>query len=97
MKGSGAALEVKNPVAEVDVKQVGQARRLTQLAGKKIGLCSNRKPGANWTLDSVAQLLGERHEDIRFERFDFTFPFSLAAIERMSESNCDGFIGTNAD
>ena len=97
MQGVQATLEVLNPVADVDVKQLGKARRLADLTGKKVGLCSNRKPGAGWVLDSVAQLLAERYENVRFERFDFPFPFPLAGIEQMAESGFDALVGTSAD
>ena len=97
MKGVGEVLEVMNPVADVDVKQVAQGPRLTLLTGKKIGLCSNRKPGATATLDRVAERLGEELENVTFERFNFAFPFPPAAIQQMAESNCDGFVAASAD
>ncbi len=98
MLGNRQTLEVLNPDADIDARKIRPAQRVQVLAGKKIGLASNRKPGANWVLKRVSQSLSKQFSGVTFENFDFVErPFTKAAIEMMSKSGCDAFVGSNAD
>lgn len=62
-------LVVANPVAESEVQRVAPAARPGDLAGKKIGLYWNMKPGGNIGLDRVEARLRERYPSTEFVRF----------------------------
>lgn len=98
MTASPQVIEVLSPQADIDARKIRPAKRIPTFDGKKIGLASNRKPGANWVLDRIAQLLSERYRDVKFERFDYAArPFTAANMEQMVKSGCDAFVGSNGD
>ena len=63
-------LEIANPVADVVIPKVEPAKRPADLAGKRIGLYWNYKPGGNVALDEVERLLRERYPSAQFIRFE---------------------------
>jgi hypothetical protein len=97
MERGSETLQVLNPVAQVDVEKVTVAGRVTVLTGKKIGLCSNRKPGSATALNRIAELLSGQFTGLTFERFDFPTQFPPEAIPQMADSGCDAIISASAD
>ena len=74
--------EVLTPWAEVDpVPLRAISPRLTDLAGKKIGLFHNSKRAARPALDMVEQKLKTRFPTLEFTRFLRTPNISMAEIE----------------
>jgi len=62
--------EVLNPWAEADPVPVkGIADRITDLAGKKIGLFRNSKRAASLALDEVEKKFKERYPTLEFSPF----------------------------
>ena len=62
-------LQIMSPAADrVDFK-VPPAPRLASLGGKTIGLYNNMTGGADIAVDRVAEHIGNRFPDVRFERY----------------------------
>jgi hypothetical protein len=58
---------IRNPKGEIESKKVfAPAPRLPSLAGKRIALVSNTKPGVDTFMDAVESLLKARYPDISF-------------------------------
>lgn len=95
--GSNGVLDVLDPVAVVAAKTVTPAPRLPNLEGRKIGLYWNTKPGGNIGLEEAAKLLGEKYENISFEKFYYRYPVGKAVLEQVKKSGCDAIIGSTAD
>ncbi|MBI4191458.1 MAG: hypothetical protein HY525_13095 [Betaproteobacteria bacterium] len=96
--GTGvASLEVMNPVAQIEEGSVRPAARLKDLAGKRIALWWNKKPGGNFAVDRVAELLANRYPGIELRRFSYPFPTNPAALQEVLDSKCDAVIGTSGD
>ena len=67
---SNANYEVLNPWAEADPVPVkGLADRITDLAGKKIGLFRNSKRAASLALDAAKNKLQELYPSMEFSPF----------------------------
>jgi hypothetical protein len=81
-KSNGGYYEVLSPWAEVEpVPLRGISPRLTDLAGKKIGLFFNNKRAARPITDVVEQRLKERFANIEFSRFERVPNVSVAETE----------------
>jgi hypothetical protein len=62
-------LEVLNPMGVIDPpKTFGLSPRVADLAGKKIALMHNNKPGASNLLDALQDLLKRKYPDATFPR-----------------------------
>ena len=64
------SLRVHNPVATKAPLYVRAAARQGSLAGKRIGLIWNGKPGGDVALNVVAEHIGKRFPDASFWRSD---------------------------
>jgi hypothetical protein len=62
-------LEVLNPFAERAEPVVDPAPRLDTLEGKTIGLINTDKPGSNYFLNAVEDLLEEKYPTVKFKYF----------------------------
>lgn len=91
------SLEVLDPVAAIAAKTAPAAPRLRDLSGPKIGLYSNTKPGADGGLDEVARLLGEKFQNLTFEKFGQSHPHGLELLEKIAKSGCEAIISSTAD
>ena len=87
--------EVLNPNAEREVVIATPAPRLPTLSGKKVGLFSNGKPGADVVLDSVMTLLQGKFDNIQFERFPLFLSVGEENIRKMAE--CDAVVAAIGD
>ena len=68
-KPAQITLEVLNPMGVIESPQTfGLSPRVADLAGKKIALMHNNKPGASNLLDAVQELLKKRYPDASFSR-----------------------------
>jgi hypothetical protein len=78
---SSGNYEVLSPWAEADPKPLkGLAPRLTDLAGKKIGLLSNNKRAAPLILDAAERILKERFPTVETSWFKAQ-SFSVSSLE----------------
>jgi hypothetical protein len=78
---AGASYEVLSPWAEADPKPLkGLAPRLTDLAGKKIGLLCNSKRAAPIILNTAERILKQRFPTSETSWFRAQF-FSVSALE----------------
>ena len=74
--------ELLNPWADVDpVPEKGLAPRLTDLAGKKIGLFRNDKRGSKPTMEAIVKILGQKYPTIKFIPFFRKGNISVADTE----------------
>lgn len=96
-ENKAGVLEVLDPVAAVAAKAVSPARRLSDLSGRKIGLYSNNKPGADVVLAEIAKLLGAKFHNLKFENFCHSYPHGNDILENMAKSGCDAIISASAD
>lgn len=88
----GASYEVLSPWAEADPKQLtGISPRLTDLAGKKIGLLCNNKRAAPLILDVAERLLKERFPTCQTSRFN-SRSFSVSALEPERKAEFEDWI-----
>ncbi len=71
-------LLVRNPRGEIEAKRLyPPAKRVADLAGKRIALISNQKEGAATFLDAVESLLKEKYPSVSFVK-QFTATINLA-------------------
>ena len=96
-----AQLEVLNPVAEAEEKNIPPAIRLEDLAGKRVGLYWNIKSGGDAALDRVEEILKERFPDITTSRHIGSVGFMMRHLtpedaEKISQT-CDMVVGTTND
>ncbi len=96
-RGTGTSLGVMNPVADIDERGVRPAARLKDLAGKRIGLWWNTKPGGNFAVDRIAELLEKRYPGIVLRRFTCPFPTKPESLQEVIDSKCDALIGMTGD
>ncbi len=94
-------LVVANPVAEPEVQQIEPAARPSGLAGKRIGLYWNLKPGGNVGLDQVERRLSERYPSSSFVRVQGSVGASVRHLtpkdaDRVAEQ-CEVVVGTTGD
>ena len=70
----GAKLQVLNPRGEIELPAVfAPSARIPDLAGKKIGLYWNGKPGGNHFWNGIEQLLREKLPDTAILRYSGAF------------------------
>lgn len=95
-------LHVLHPVAKKEEKKSGTAtQRLSDLAGKRIGLYWNLKPGGDAALKRAGELLGSRFPDIETK----IYVGSIGAANRFMTKDdikrimaeCSAVIGSTAD
>ena len=96
-----AELIVANPVAESEVQRIEPAPRPHDLAGKRIGLYWNLKPGGNIGLDRVESRLRERFATTEFVRFEGSVGASVRHLtpkdaDRVA-SQVQAVVGTTGD
>jgi len=97
MSEFGGSLRVHNPVATKAPLYVKSADRPASLAGKRIGLLWNGKPGGDIALNVLEEHLSKRYPDATFWRSDwYSYPFTDDQIEKVVE-HCDVAIGTTGD
>jgi hypothetical protein len=78
---AGVLYEVLSPWAEADPKPLkGLAPRITDLAGKKIGLLCNNKRAAPLILNVAERLLKERYPTSEISWF-YSSSFSVSSLE----------------
>jgi hypothetical protein len=94
-------LEIANPVAESVVPKIDPAARPADLAGRRIGLYWNYKPGGNVGLDRVERMLGERYPTAKFLRFQGSVGASVKHITPKDADQiareCEVVVGTTGD
>lgn len=90
-------LEVLDPVSTVAAKTIHPAHRLHDLSSRRIGLYSNTKSGADVGLEEVARLLEGRFQNLKFEKFSYSYPHGRDALEKVAKSGCDAIISASAD
>jgi hypothetical protein len=96
-----ARLEVLNPVAQMVEHSVPPAHRLSELAGKRIGLYWNMKGGGDVALDRTEELLKERFPGVTLRRYIGSVGFAMRHCtaedaDRIAQE-CDAVVGTTAD
>ena len=68
MNQNKVELLLRNPKGEIEGKKAyAPAPRLSDLAGKRIALVSNTKPGVDTFMDAVEALLKARYPTVSFE------------------------------
>jgi hypothetical protein len=82
-------LRVRNPVAPSIQTKITPAPRVTDLAGKRIGLYWNMKAGGDVALQRVEELLGKKYPTARFTHY-------LGDIGAMTRRMTKGFVDTVA-
>ena len=94
-----AELIVLNPVAQ-PASDLGEPPPMPQrprtLEGLSIGLYWNRKPGGNFALERVGELLRQRHSSVQIHSFNSRRPITDDVINGIKAS-CDVVIGSTAD
>ncbi len=96
-----ARLEVLNPVAQTVEQSVPPAPRLSDLAGKRIGLYWNMKSGGDLALDRTEELLKERFPGVMVSRYIGSVGFLMRHLtpedaDRIARE-CDAVVGTTND
>lgn len=98
---STVKVEVANPVAESVIPKLEPATRPGELAGARVGLYWNFKPGGNVGLDRVAELLGARFPDTTFTHFQGAVGASVRHVTPKQADEiaqqCDVVVGTTGD
>jgi hypothetical protein len=98
---STVELEVANPVAESAIPKIDAAPRPEDLAGQRIGLYWNYKPGGNIGLDQLRTQLGRRFPTATFVRYDGALGASVKHVTPAQAdeiaANCDVLIGATGD
>ena len=89
---ASSSYEVLSPWAEADPKPLrGLAPRLTDLAGKKIGLLSNNKRAAPLILNAAERMLKELFPMVETNRFEAR-SFSISSLEPDNLSKFEDWI-----
>ena len=89
---TSASYEVLSPWAEADpIPLKGLTPRLTDLAGKKIGLLCNNKRAAPLILDVTERILKERYPTAETSWFR-SRSFSVSSLERDRKDEFDKWI-----
>ncbi len=94
-------LEVMNPMGEIEPPAtLGISSRVGNLAGKRIALMHNHKPGASNLLDALEKLLSKRYPTASFVRgyeTDPVMPPKDPDTYKKAAANCDTFIFAMGD
>ena len=72
------------------------APRLDSLEGKTIGLLWNGKANGDVALRRAAELIGERHTDVKFKFYSGSMPCPPELLDELV-NECDAAIGCTAD
>lgn len=96
-----AQLEVLNPVAISEEKNIPPAARPEELTGKRVGLYWNIKSGGDVALDRVEEVLKERFPGITTSRHIGSVGFMMRHLtpddaEKIAQT-CDMVVGTTND
>lgn len=96
-----ATLEILNPQAGSIIEAVKPAPRLSELAGKRIGLWWNMKAGGDAALDRTAEILHREFPDTEFQHYTGSVGAMLRHAtaedaDRISQE-CDAVVGTTSD
>ncbi|MBN1848416.1 MAG: hypothetical protein JW932_07510 [Deltaproteobacteria bacterium] len=90
-------LEVLNPRVEIEPpKTMGISPRVTNLAGKTIGLYDNGKTGFTEFLDVTEKLLKEKYPTVTIKRYRGGFDLGARTAETMAKE-VDTFIYGSGD
>ena len=94
-----AELIVLNPVAQL-ASELSEAlstpQRPHSLEGRSVGLYWNRKPGGNFALERVGEVLQQRYPGIQTHFYNGRRPISEDLIREIKAS-CDVVVGSTAD
>ena len=100
MNSRKVELLLRNPRGEIESKKMfAPAKRLADLAGKRIALITNTKPGARTFLDIVEGLLKSRYPTVSFVK-QFDTIVNLAMKPEFYDEvvkNADAFIFGSGD
>jgi hypothetical protein len=89
---SGVKLQVLNPRGEIELPPVSApSDRISDLAGKQIGLYWNEKPGGNHFWNGIELLLRERLPDATILRYQGAFDLGDAMAAKIAEET-DAFL-----
>ncbi len=95
------SLEVLNPMGVIEPPAtLGISRRVANLAGKKIALMHNNKPGASNLLDALQELLNKRYPTDSFVREYQTAPVQRPKdpdLYKKAAAECEAFIFAMGD
>ena len=94
-----AELEILNPVAQLaaDLGEPAPApKRPSSLQGTRVGLYWNRKPGGDFALERVSQLLKERFTVTETEVVHSRRPIPDDLVRNLKETR-DVVVGATAD
>jgi|WetSurMetagenome_2_1015567.scaffolds.fasta_scaffold1277911_1 hypothetical protein len=95
MSNESVKLELLDPRGEIEViRKYPPAKRLTDLAGKRIALIHNQKAGASTFLDAVEELLKEKYPTSTFIK-QYTTTINLAKEPTFYDEvakNADAFV-----
>jgi hypothetical protein len=94
-------LEVMNPMGAIEPpKTLGISPRVPDLAGKRIALMHNNKPGATNMLDALQKLLSKKYPTAQFIRgyeTDPVMPPKDPDLYKKAAAACDTFIFAMGD
>ncbi len=94
-------LEVLNPMGVIEPPAtLGISKRVADLAGKKIALMHNNKPGASNLLDALQKLLSKRYPTQTYVRGYQTGPVQPPKdpdMYKKAAAECDAFIFAMGD
>ena len=92
-------IDVLNPVAQL-ASELGRftpmATRSSDVRKLRVGLYWNRKPGGNYALQSLRDLLEQRFDGIETHFYNARRPIPEDVVAETS-ANCDVVVGATAD
>ena len=94
-------LEVLNPRGEIPAKSaLAPSPRVSDLAGKKIGLVANYKAGAELFITKIEELLKQKYPTATILRFKMQSTQDKSAAEKVASevaTKCDTFVHSTGD
>ncbi len=100
-KADRVTLELMNPMGVIEPPAtLGISQRVPDLAGKRIVLMHNNKPGASNLLDALEKLLSKKYPTARFVRgyeTDPVMPPKDPNMYKKAAAACDTFIFAMGD
>ncbi len=100
-KADRVTLELMNPMGVIEPPAtLGISQRVPDLAGKRIALMHNNKPGASNLLDALEKLLSKKYPTARFVRgyeTDPVMPPKDPNMYKKAAAACDTFIFAMGD
>ena len=95
------SLEVLNPRGEIPAKSaLAPSPRVSDLAGKKIGLVANYKAGAELFMTKIEELLKQKYPTATILRFKMQSTQDKSAAEKVAlevAAKCDTFVHSTGD